>query len=382
MSYFEGMKRLPGVPVGRAAYSDRMAYIGAELSRLVYEPFTPDASLTEILKKLGKAKNDTERKELLGAWSNRLQSANCQLADGIRQILRENHFEPIAFYDKSETQAFLARMDEGAGRKVLILCFRGTEMNPWDIATDLKFTLVPTDSQGRVHAGFKQAFDYIRADLERDLSRHSDHPLYTFGHSLGGALALICTRELNARGHGATYVYGAPRTGDRPYFNKVKTPIYRLEIGGDPVPMVPFGYGFNGLLALLKLIPINGTLHIARWLQSKFLGYCHTGFRVFIKHAANLPDAHDIGFKNMRVDQSVNIFWRISSIWRAWLGSFPNFKQIAGFHSIKLYSDMLQAHMFRRNLDELRDSPELGSAVTEAAAAPEETVRETETEGA
>ncbi|MFC6634675.1 lipase family protein [Microbulbifer taiwanensis] len=380
MSYFEGMKRLPGVPVGRAAYSDRMAYIGAELSRLVYEPFTPDASLTDILKELGKAKNDTERKELLGAWSNHLQSANCQLADGIRTILRENHFEPIAFYDRSETQAFLARMDEGAGRKVLTLCFRGTEMNPWDIAANLKFTLEPSGDQGRVHAGFKQAFEYIRGDLERDLDRHPDHPLYSFGHSLGGALALICTRELNARGHGATYVYGAPRTGDRLYFSSVKTPIYRLEIGGDPVPMVPFGYGFNGLLALLKLIPINGTLQIARWLQSRFLGYYHTGFRVFIKHAANRPDSHKIGFRNMRVDQSVNIFWRINCIWRAWLGSFPNFKQIASFHSIKLYSDMLQAHMFRRNLDQLLDAAD-GALEPPRATAQPQPERETELEG-
>ncbi|MCW8125112.1 lipase family protein [Microbulbifer halophilus] len=363
MNYFEGMKHLPGLPVGRAAYSDRMAYIGAELSRLVYEPFTPDANLTGILQKLGRASNDTERRELLAAWSARLQSSNCQLEDGIRRILRQNHFEPIAFYDVSETQAFLARMDEGPGRKVLMLCFRGTEITPRDIATDLKFPLTPADGRGRIHTGFKQAFERIREQLQRDLAKHIDCPLYTFGHSLGGALALISTRELNPSGNGATYVYGTPRTGDWHYFSRVKTPIYRLEIGGDPVPMIPFGYGLNGFLALIRLIPLNGTLQIAHWLQHRLLGYCHTGFRIFIKHAPNELDANNIGYRKMRVDQSVNIFWRLRCITRAWLRTLPSLRGIAGFHSIALYSDMLKAHMLRRNLDQLKAADEAGKVV-------------------
>nr|WP_255774677.1 lipase family protein [Microbulbifer zhoushanensis] len=247
-------------------------------------------------------------------------------------------------------------MDGGGGHKVLVLCFRGTELNAWDIITDLRFPLMPAGNQGRVHTGFKRAFENVRAQIENDLLKRAQLPLYIFGHSLGGALALICTRELNPDGDGATYVYGCPRTGDQPYFRRVKTPIYRLEMGGDPVPMVPFGYGFGAVLALLRLIPLNGTLHLARWLRQKVLGYYHTGFRVFIKHAPNDPDENNFGFRKMRVDFSANIFWRMQSIWRAWLSTLPDVKGVAGFHSIRLYSDMLQAHMLRRNLNLLRSA--------------------------
>ncbi|WP_237058184.1 lipase family protein [Microbulbifer sediminum] len=378
MDYFQGMKRLPGLPMGRAAYSDRMAYIGAELSRLVYEPFTSDADLTGLLHKLGKCSNDTERREILAAWSSHLQSHACGLEGGIRSILQENNFEPINFYDVAETQALLAQMDGGGGQKVLVLCFRGTEINAWDIITDLRFPLMPAGNEGRVHTGFKRAFENVRTQIENDLLQKPKLPLYIFGHSLGGALALICTRELNPDGDGATYVYGCPRTGDQPYFRRVKTPIYRLEMGGDPVPMVPFGYGFGACLALLRLIPLNGTLQLARWLRNKVLGYYHTGFRVFIKHAPNEPDANDLGFRRMRVDFSANIFWRMQSIWRAWISVLPDIKGVAGFHSVRLYSDMLQAHMLRRNLGLLQapgrtvTAPETDLAATAGATATEE----------
>ncbi|KUJ82595.1 lipase [Microbulbifer flavimaris] len=367
MQYFEGLRRVPGLPNGRAAYSDRMAYIGAELSRLVYEPFTPDANLTALLQQLGKASSDIERRQLLSAWSARLQSGHCGLETGIRQILIEHHFEPINFYDVSETQALLAKMDL-AGRPVLVLCFRGTEMNAWDIVTDLKFSLEPFGERGRVHRGFREAFERVRASIETDLRKQGQLPLFIFGHSLGGALAQICTKELNHRGNGATYVYGTPRTGDRAYFERVKTPIYRLEIGGDPVPLVPFGHGLGPILALMRLVPLNGTLQLARWLRRRVLGYSHTGFRVFIRHAPNEPDEHNLGFRKMQVSFSGNIFWRVQHIWRAWLSALPNPRQITGFHSIRLYSEMLRAHMLRRNLEDLL--PEAEQAPGRRSVAP------------
>ncbi|SEA36770.1 lipase family protein [Microbulbifer marinus] len=378
MSYFDGMQRLPGLPVGRAAYSDRMAYIGAELSRLVYEPFTPDASLTEILHKLGSASSDSERRAVLAEWSSHLQSNSCKFSEGIGGILKQYNFEPINFYDVSETQALLARMDDSSGQQILILCFRGTEMKPRDIATDLNFALTPYGSFGRVHSGFKQAFENIRELIENDLRQQPKLPLYTFGHSLGGALALICTKELNPQGDGATYVYGTPRTGDRLYFSKVKTPIYRLEIGGDPVPLIPFGYGGSILLGVLCFFLPQ---RLSRWLRDKALGFFHTGFRVFIKYAANTPDANNFGFRNMTVEKSAEYYWRVICIWWAWARSFPNFKAIGAYHSIKLYSDMLKAYMFRRNLDQLLGADVSAITRPKAARRPQAAPK-TEREGA
>ncbi|WP_346838939.1 lipase family protein [Microbulbifer sp. SAOS-129_SWC] len=353
MSYFAGMERLPGLPVGRAAYSDRMAYIGAELSRLVYEPFSPQRQLSEVLKKLGSADSDAERARVLTEWSAQLLSGKQLADDDIRNILSEHQFEPLQFYDTEETQALLAKLADKRGRTILVLVFRGTEMKLADFATDLKAELTPPSSDGRVHRGFLQAFENIEQAIRRDMAEHSHLPLYTFGHSLGGALALICTRKLNPDGEGATYTYGAPRTADHAYFRNIKTPIYRLEIGGDPVPMVPFGYGLGGLLGLLCFLPFNGTRWLANWLRKHLLGYYHAGFRIFIKHAADEQDANGIGYRKMHLFKSPNVFMRLFSIWKVWLSCLPSLKAIAGFHSIKLYSDMLKAYMLRRNLDKL-----------------------------
>jgi len=353
MTYFTGMERLPGLPIGRAAYSDRMAYIGAELSRLVYQPFTPQRQLSAVLHKLGGADSDAERARILREWSAELLSGRQPVDEDIRNILIEHQFEPLQFYDNEETQALLAKLADNKGRSILILVFRGTEMKLADFVTDLKAELTPPSRDGRVHRGFLQAFENVEQDIRRDIAEHRHLPLYTFGHSLGGALALICTRKLNPNGEGATYTYGAPRTGDHVYFRTIKTPIYRLEIGGDPVPMVPFGYGFGALLGLLCALPFNGSRWLANWLRKQLLGYYHTGFRVFIKHAADERDAHGIGYRNMRLYKSVNVFMRLGNIWKVWLGCLPSIKAIVGFHSIKLYSDMLKAYMLRRNLDQL-----------------------------
>ncbi len=115
----------------------------------------------------------------------------------------------------------------------VLVAWRGTEMN-WpfpDLATDLTFRPVQTEvpahcepkvlcpdltSQGRVHLGFRDAYEVARRIYAKDLGKTIpevaiDRKLFICGHSLGGALGLIHAAALKDK-NPLLYTYGMPRT--------------------------------------------------------------------------------------------------------------------------------------------------------------------------
>ena len=100
------------------------------------------------------------------------------------------------------------------------------------------------------------------------LEKTGEKPIYSTGHSLGGALALIASAALGGTsGLGdriaAVYTFGAPRVGQSNFLEIiVKAPHYRVINSGDVVPLVP-----------------------PNWL----LGYVHTGTPVLLKKDLNKP---------------------------------------------------------------------------------------------
>lgn len=64
-------------PVKRAAYSDRTAWILAELSRLVYEPLPPEVSIARLVAEVRRAVQGNEADSHLAALLQRAgQSIN------------------------------------------------------------------------------------------------------------------------------------------------------------------------------------------------------------------------------------------------------------------------------------------------------------------
>ncbi len=205
------------IPTNRAAYSDRMAYITASMSELAY-----------LKHEAG------ERGQLV----ERLESGGFLL---------------VETFDNNETQAFIARCsvpprcnDYAAGAATFaVLAFRGTEGKIKDILSDLKFRLT---RQGR-HRGFDQAYKNV-ADFVKDTVRQLGNiPLYITGHSLGAAIAVIATQDLDcesrpARRDGdnlaACYTFGCPRVGNAEFDQSVKAPVYRVVNAADGVTRVPF----------------------------------------------------------------------------------------------------------------------------------------------
>lgn len=200
---------LPSPPMNRAAYSDRMAWIMAIMAKLAYTKFEDD---------------DMGMEELDFS-------------------LRSGGFNLLKTFNKNGTQAFLAKNDE-----FTVLSFRGTQPDKWeDVKTDLK-ALKEKTIDGKVHAGFLEAFNDAKDDVFEAIRENlgAGVPLYITGHSLGAALATVATRELDEEFGdwiAACYTFGSPRVGDGKFEKSIKTPFYRVVNTTDIVSLVPFFLG-------------------------------------------------------------------------------------------------------------------------------------------
>ncbi len=127
-----------------------------------------------------------------------------------------------------------------------VLAFRGTELTAFeDIKTDLKASLIPCTTGGRIHSGFAEAYNRIKYILLKELQGTS--PLYITGHSLGGALAVIATKHLQKEFDvKACYTYGAPKIATADWIDGITKPVYRIVNAIDAVPMLPPSFLFGG----------------------------------------------------------------------------------------------------------------------------------------
>jgi len=205
--YFRGSQRLLSPPIHRAAYSDRMAWIMASMAHLAYDRFEEGGEALEVFKA-----------KLTGGGYTLLATFNAP---------------------STGTQAFLA-----SGGEYAVLAFRGTEPTRMeDIKADAMFRKLTT-IQGRVHSGFVEAYQSVEAEVEAAVDQLQDMPLYITGHSLGAALATICTQHLEHTPRyqnkiAACYTFGSPRVGDEEYDREFKSPIYRVVNTTDVVTIVP-----------------------------------------------------------------------------------------------------------------------------------------------
>ncbi|HEX9332710.1 MAG TPA: lipase family protein [Anaerolineales bacterium] len=231
--YFKDNDILLTPPIMRAAYSDRMAWLLSSMSHLAYDKF-----------------EDKENPKTYELFVAKLASG------GFKLIATFNS-------DKTDTQAFLAANGDFA-----VLAFRGTEVTKKkDVITDVAATQISV-LEGRVHRGFRDAYESVREEIEASLSQLDNKiPLYITGHSLGAALATIATQELDSKPQfrdriAACYTFGSPRVGNSQYDKSFKAPIYRMVNTTDIVTVIP-------LLAM-------GYIHIG---DIRFLGRKQGDFR-------------------------------------------------------------------------------------------------------
>ena len=157
---------------------------------------------------------------------------------------------PFDFFDSADTQGFVAESADA-----IIVAFRGTQPNhPMDWFVDFRATHGVWDHNvGHVHGGFYSALRKVwRATLAngeilpRRLLNGGDKTIWITGHSLGGALAVLCAAQAlfvsNIPVQGV-YTFGQPRVGNKEFADAVNAElgsgIFRFVNDRDIVPRVP-----------------------------------------------------------------------------------------------------------------------------------------------
>ena len=265
--YFTDAKLL-SPPLARPAYSDRMAYVLAEMSDLAYYQFEGPGDVVNdaVARVLAlESKTDATIRELLDRFAADVVSTRRLSLTSLTTVLHNSRFALLDVINVGDTQGFVCKRIAHDEPPYLVLAFRGTEKKVSDWLTDAR--CAPTVAgPARVHTGFLEAFTRHTDDTGRTVQQVVEEilgrpdaqadgrplPLFITGHSLGGALALLATRLVAPNVNGACYTFGAPRVGNYEYFRGLKTPVYRVVNSSDVVPRVPPGAIMSVLTGVAK----------------------------------------------------------------------------------------------------------------------------------
>ena len=319
-------------PHRRAAYSDRMAWLMAEMSRLAYHKFEGSVDIAEFAKRLADVTDSRRIETDLKTFINGKQQLAVDAKKELVHHLAVADFVLVDEFNHMDVQAFLASR---AADKIAVLAFRGTEKSLADFKADLKAGTTEVDGS-LVHSGFYEAFSVVQGEIKvaMDTLIADGYSFFVTGHSLGGALALMATKYIVPDSPGACYTFGSPRVASSNFGDDIKTPIYRIVNAADIVPRVPPAYFFHLLVAVLELVHIPV---VSGWLLrslQRLIGYRHHGdMRYLTTCKADYSDLRLISNPTI-VDRTVRFVKRVVGHWAAPLTD----------HGITNYCKKLGAH--------------------------------------
>jgi hypothetical protein len=329
------------VPTYRQAYSDRTAWIMACLSELAYVRFNPlfsnEKQKDYFLENLSRLVDERKKVAItrlidMVGYDHQAEEKKLRSELGILKM------QLLATFDSAGTQAILVGFDN-----FIVLAFRGTEATSIkDIKADTRAKTITCETGGKIHAGFNEAFNNVRPDIEHELKKAGiqDKPLFVTGHSLGGALATIAAKKLSHNGGlAACYTFGSPRVGDDQWVENIKTPVYRLVNAADCVTMLPPGAETVTVFGwLAQFIPWVGK-PIRSALLSNLGGYLHCGNMRYLTNCQSGP------YNEVRLLYSVSIIYRIKGLV---IKKLP-WKHFLVDHSIAVYRKKLKVIAMDRN---------------------------------
>ncbi|MDA3926391.1 MAG: lipase family protein [Kiritimatiellae bacterium] len=321
-------------PSHRQAYSDRTAWLMASLSELAYVKFNPllkNRQKEFLLDRVTDLIKDSEKKiliSLIESFSYDHEEEKKRLVSTLVSL----DLQLEETFDESGTQAILVLSKTN---NVLILAFRGTESNSIkDIKSDAKAKTTGCESGGKVHSGFKEAYEQVAIEIQKtlNLEKYEGIPLFISGHSLGGALATIAAKRLTHKaGIAACYTFGSPRVGDEDWMENIKTPIYRLVNAADCVTMMPPGADvITAVSWVAQYLPYVGKTLRALLLRN-FSGYMHCGNMRF------LTDCQTGQYADVKLLYSVNLLRRL----KGFIVKKLPWKHFLADHSITVYRKKL-----------------------------------------
>lgn len=326
-------------PTQRAYFSNRTAWLMAQMSRLAYEPFEPpEATHASTVEALAKAEDKEAIGRILASYREGLLQEARLGRERLERILAEIGFELVNTYCQKGTEGFLAQRSSD---KMAVLAFRGTQTDSLaDIKTDLR---AYTTERGNIktHTGFLDAFRKVKDAVEQDLhGLGKDYAVYVTGHSLGGALALVATKQLQAENFAACYTFGSPRVGNSEFGDSIKTPIYRVVNTADIVPRLPPGIFIEVFVDLLRLGSwIFWFLEpLAKVLDDRVSGYRHHGDMRY------LTGCREVDYSDVRIIQNISFLARIRRLWK----HRSPFGDRIRDHNISEYCNKLAAYVTKR----------------------------------
>jgi triacylglycerol lipase len=294
--------RLLTPPAARPAYSDRTAYLLAELSELAYCEFeSTGGAILDAAKHLEQIQpaGFDQLKDFLDGFTNDIINKRSLSISFLEALLAGSDFKLIDTVNIEGVQAIACRRVKEGEQPYVVIAFRGTDKNPSEWLTGVS-ALPKVQGETKVHTGFYEAFHVNKAEggitVKEKVQQIMDSadakdengeplPLYITGHSLGGALALMATQALAKDINGACYTFGAPRIANYEFFAKLKTPVYRIVNSSDVLPRVPPGAIMAVLVNLIRLLawlttfapPVSSLFRKLEVMLDKLNGYRHFG---------------------------------------------------------------------------------------------------------
>ena len=349
--YFDAPEKLRQLPTTRAAYSDRSAWMMSELSALAYLPFEGENQFKKLLDMISRTAKLARRRSDESVLASRFESLEDTIRRYIDQQLDDNDatppalqilrsaldsagFELVDTFNTGDTQAFLAKR---SANRIAVLAFRGTEANSWkDVKTDLDARFYKGKDGVKVHTGFRDAYNQVAKQVRAAVNGLPDtYSLYVTGHSLGGALAVVATKELERDSLAACYTFGSPRVGNEEFGEEIRAPIYRIVNAADGVPRVPPSWISYCIAFVLSFVRQSWGDAIER----NFCGYMHQGDMRYLT-------ACDGNISGLKVIPNLSMPFRVWRLARRMIAKGPSIA--GGDHRIDEYRAKLKSYAERR----------------------------------
>jgi len=159
-----------------------------------------------------------------------------------------------------------------------VLAFRGTEPDELsDVLADLNAIPRGAMTHGLVHSGFRGELDKLWDTVAFEQHKHQKKNLYITGHSLGAAMATVCTSRMEEYTEVVQLTtFGSPRVGTRKFVKNIATPHMRFVNNNDIVTKVPLfimGYKHHGVLQYINFYGNIRKLTPWQMLKDKWRGW-------------------------------------------------------------------------------------------------------------